>query len=244
MVLWIGPKSQGFSQRLPTNSLFTAPIRPFPAKALSLLGFTVFFGGPPNNSPMLHKIILVLTCLLTPVLLTGQYPYDATADHPYGQPNPEAPEAVKAYALLIGECSCQSTSRLPDGSWAEPVDMIWRFKYIMNGLAVQDETLKADGNHSGSIRQYDAENKTWMVHYFSSNSPKAPLPHWTGGASDGELILSRDQKAPNGAEGTFRLRFYDINESGYRWVGAWISKDESINYPTWKIDCTRKGAGE
>lgn len=193
---------------------------------------------------MLHKIIFVLTFILAPILLTGQYLYDVTAEHPYGQPNPDAPEAVKAYAPMIGECSCKSTSRLPDGTWAEPVDMIWRFKYIMNGLAVQDETLKADGNHSGSIRQYDPENETWMVHYFSSNSPKGPLPHWTGDASGDELIFSREQAAPNGAEGTFRLRFHDITKKGYKWVGAWYSKDESIIYPTWKIDCTRSGTGE
>ncbi|MFK8165085.1 MAG: LytTR family transcriptional regulator DNA-binding domain-containing protein [Lewinella sp.] len=117
-------------------------------------------------------------------------------------------------------------------------------KYIMNGFAVQDETLKADGKHSGSIRQYDAEKNIWLVHYYASASTSAPLPHWTGSNASGEeLIFSREQKAPNGAEGTFRLRFHDISKSGYRWVGAWVSKDESVIYPTWKIECTKPGAG-
>ncbi|WP_020571159.1 hypothetical protein [Neolewinella persica] len=192
---------------------------------------------------MRQNIIIALALMLIPGFLSGQYLYDVTEAHPYGQPNPEAPEAVKAFAPLIGKCACKSTSRLPDGTWADPVDMIWTFKYIMNGFAVQDETLKADGKHSGSIRQYDPEQETWLVHYYA-NAPKAPLPHWTGGATGEELIFSREQNAPNGAEGTFRLRFHDISESGYHWVGAWVSKDESIIFPSWKIECTRKGIGE
>ena len=191
---------------------------------------------------MHHPILFALALILIPNFLASQYLYQITEEHPYGQPNPAAPEAIKDFAPLMGKCACKSTSRLPDGTWAEPVDMIWSFEYIMNGFGVQDETFKADGKHSGSIRQYDAEKETWMVHYYSSNSTAAPLPHWTGGASGEELIFSRDRKAPNGAEGTFRLRFYDITESGYRWVGAWVSKDGSITYPTWKIDCIRKGS--
>jgi len=96
-----------------------------------------------------------------------------------------------------------------------PVDMVWTFKYIMNGFAVQDLTLKADGNHFGSIRQYDAEEETWLVHYYSKAAPKATLPHWTGGKVGEELIFSRENTAPNGAEGTFRLRFYDMTINGF-----------------------------
>lgn len=193
---------------------------------------------------MLRSTLFALALTLIPGFLVSQYLYEASAKHPYGRPNPDAPAAISAFGPLMGVCQCTSTSRLPDGNWAEPVAMTWSFKYIMNGFGVQDETLKADGKHSGSIRQYDPEKESWLVHYYSSNSFPAPLPYWTGGASGEELIFSRDQKAPNGAEGTFRLRFYDISESGYRWVGAWVSSDESVIYPTWKIDCRRKGEGE
>ena len=65
-------------------------------------------------------------------------------------------------------------------------------------MAVQDETLKSDGKHSGSIRQY--------------------LP---------------------GMEGLFRLTFYDITNNGFKWIGEWVNKDETIEYPTWKIDCKK-----
>lgn len=69
---------------------------------------------------------------------------------------------------MIGECQCKSTARNPEDTWANEIDMTWRFKYIMNGIAVQDETLKADGGHSRCIRQFNADSSKWHVHYYSS----------------------------------------------------------------------------
>ena len=101
------------------------------------------------------------------VVLNAQisYNYEPSATHPFGQPNPEAPQQIKDFSLLIGECDCQSFMRNQDGTWPEePTEMFWRFKYIMNGMGIQDETLKADGGHSGSIRQYNADSLNWYVH--------------------------------------------------------------------------------
>ena len=50
--------------------------------------------------------------------------------------NPEAPIQSEDFAPMIGECKCISENRNPDGTWAEPVDMIWRWKYIMNDKEV------------------------------------------------------------------------------------------------------------
>lgn len=170
----------------------------------------------------------------------AQYEYDATDKNPYGQPNPEAPEQIKDYASMIGECHCKSTNRKPDGTWNESVNMVWRWKYILNGLAVQDETLKADGGHSGSIRQYVADSSRWYVHWFSSKSPLTKFPIWEGNKKDDKIVLYRERPAPNGTPGFYRLTFYDMSESGYKWVGEWVDKAETIVYPTWKIECLRE----
>lgn len=179
--------------------------------------------------------------LLLSLSAYSQYNYDASELHPYGQANPEAPEQIKDFELLIGSCNCKSTSRKSDDFWAEPIDMIWRWKYIMNGMGVQDETLKSDGKHSGSIRQFIADSSKWHVHYYSSGSPSTSLPTWEGNKKeDGKIILYRDQKAPNGIDGYFRLTFYDINKTGYKWIGEWVDKSESVVFPTWKIECVRE----
>jgi len=184
-------------------------------------------------------ITAFLTCLPMAIYCQGSYDYEPSKEYPYGQPHPDAPTAVADFEPMIGKSECKSESRKQDGTWNEPVDMYWTFKYILNGHGVQDETLKADGRHSGSIRQYIADSARWYVHYYSNGSPSIVLPVWEGNKEEGKIVLYRDQKAPNGTDGYYRLTFSDFTEKGYNWVGAWVSKDESVVYPTWKISCTK-----
>ncbi|EDP72044.1 hypothetical protein FBALC1_13122 [Flavobacteriales bacterium ALC-1] len=185
------------------------------------------------------KLILPLI-LLVSLFSFSQNNYAVSDTNPFGIPNPEAPQELKDYEALIGKCNCKSVSRKPDQTWADPVDMTWEWKYIMNGMAVQDETIKADGKHSGSIRQFIADSSKWYVHYYASGSPSTKLPTWEGGKTEnGNIVLYRDQKAPNGTEGWFRLTFYDISDLGYKWVGEWTDKSETTTFATWKIDCKR-----
>ena len=186
------------------------------------------------------KKLLIVLFLIGTQSLYAQYEFEPNKKNPFGKYNPEAPKQLKDYEALIGECKCKSVSRKPDQSWAEPVDMIWRWKYIMNGKAVQDETLKADGKHSGSIRQYNKDSLRWNVHYYSSSTISPVLSVWNGNKNDGKIVLYREQKAPNGMEGYYRLTFYDISKKGYKWIGEWVDKTEKIVFPTWKIECIRE----
>ncbi len=169
-----------------------------------------------------------------------QYDFEPSKEFPYGKINPNAPEQLVDFAPLIGKCECTSESRNPDQTWAKPIKMTWKFKYIMNGMAIQDETLKEDGKHSGSIRQFNKDSLKWYVHYYSSGSPVSVLPAWEGTKkTEGNIVLYRKQKAPNGMDGFYRLTFYAINDKGYKWIGEWVNKDETIAFPTWKISCVK-----
>nr|WP_299385830.1 DUF4440 domain-containing protein [Allomuricauda sp.] len=185
------------------------------------------------------KTIAGIFLVIFPLLLNAQYSYEPSAAHPFGLPNPDAPKELMDFAPLIGECNCKSVTRKPDQTWAEPVDMVWRFKYIMNGLAIQDETLKKDNTYAGSIRQFIPDSTRWYVHYYSSGFPTTVLPAWEGRKTkEGKIVLYREQKAPNGMDGYYRLTFYDINNKGFQWAGEWVDKTESVVFPTWKIDCS------
>ncbi|BAO74705.1 YybH family protein [Winogradskyella sp. PG-2] len=185
------------------------------------------------------KSVLSIVFLIT-FTAYSQNNYSVSATNLFGLPNPEAPEQIKDYQSLIGKCNCKSVSRNPDQTWADSVDMTWEWKYIMNGMAVQDETIKADGKHSGSIHQFITDSSKWYVHYYASGSPSTKLPTWEGSKTeDGKIVLYRNQKAPNGMEGWFRLTFYDISDLGYKWIGEWTDKTETTTFATWKIDCTR-----
>lgn len=188
---------------------------------------------------MKHSLLTLL--LLSVISLSAQNEYEPSEDFPFGRVNPNAPEQTADYQMLIGECECKSESRNPDRTWADPVDMIWRWKYIMNGTAVQDETIKNDGKHSGSIRQYNKDSLNWYVHYYSSNAATPKLNAWSGNKNDdGNIVLYMNQNAPNGTEGYSRLTFYDIDEKGYKWKGEWVDKSETVVFPFWKISCVRK----
>ncbi|MEM7380472.1 MAG: nuclear transport factor 2 family protein [Bacteroidota bacterium] len=189
----------------------------------------------------MRTTLILLSFVLFTGILQAQFNYEPSAEHTYGLPNPDAPQQLLDFAPLIGECDCKSVSRKPDQTWADPVDMVWRFKYIMNGMAVQDETLKSDGKHAGSIRQFIADSTRWYVHYYNSAAPTTVLPVWEGVKHEaGKIILYREQTAPNGMEGFYRLTFSDMSETGFKWVGEWVNTDESIVFPTWKIDCTKR----
>ncbi|MBT8306796.1 MAG: DUF4440 domain-containing protein [Maribacter sp.] len=187
-------------------------------------------------------ILFILFCTI--YYSYSQYEYEPTTDHPYGLPNPEAPQQILDYSPLIVECDCKSTSRNPDRTWAEPVDMMWRFKYIMNGMAIQDETLKADGSHSGSIRQFIADSSLWYVHYYNSRTPSNRLPAWEGKKNhEGDIVLYNEQKAPNGMDGFYKITFSNIDENGFDWLGEWVNTDETFSFPTWKIACKKRKTG-
>ncbi len=171
----------------------------------------------------------------------GQYDYEPNKASPFGKPNPDAPVQIKDWSLIIGEHSCLSLKRIDRDNWADTLNMIWRFKYIMNGTAVQDETLHEDGAHAGSIRQYIADSAHWYVHFYSNKGPTPTLPAWEGNLNqDGEMVLYRDQKAPNGMEGDYQIIFSNMTGNGFDWLGAWVPKDRSFAYPTWKIWCEKK----
>lgn len=194
---------------------------------------------------MKSKLHLLLCCFILQHSITAQWEYEPSAAHPFGQPNPTAPKELLDFAPMIGECDCTSQSMGSDQKWAEPVDMIWRFKYIMNGMAVQDETLKADGKHSGSIRQFVADSSSWYAHYYNSARPSLKLPVWEGTKKDdNKIILYKPQKAPNGIDGFYRLSFYDIDQEGFKWIGEWVDKTESVVFPTWKINCRKRKVQE
>jgi len=186
------------------------------------------------------KTKLSLLLLFSVWVASSQFQYEPSKEHPFGLPNPEAPKEILDFAPLIGECNCLSQTRGADGSWAKEVEMLWRFKYIMNGMAIQDETLKQDASYAGSIRQFIPDSTRWYVHYYSSGNPTTILPSWEGNKNeDGNIVLLRDQTAPNGMEGFYRITFSDISDTGFKWAGEWVSKDQSIEWPTWKISCTK-----
>jgi hypothetical protein len=195
------------------------------------------------SKPTISKILWLLIYSLFAGEVLAQnsvFPYAPSPDHPYGLPNPMAPAQISDYAEMIGVCDCQSTTHNSDGSWADTQSITWSFKYIMDGKAVQDETYKPDGTHTGSIRQYNQDSARWYVHFYTSAAASPSLQAWGGNRNGNEITLYNRQKAPNGMDGYYKIRFYDISQLGFRWLGVCTSLDEYFVYETWKIDCMNR----
>ena len=165
-------------------------------------------------------------------------PYEPNEEFPFGRLNPEAPEQVGDFAPVIGHWVCKSLARNGDGSWQDTTLMEWRFKYIMNGTAVQDEVWR-DNNYAGSIRQYQPDSAKWVVSYFSYPSVPYSPGVWHGERNDSTILLFKDQTAPNGMAGWYRINFEHFSENHFDWRGEWVNKDQTFTYPTWKIGCAR-----
>jgi hypothetical protein len=182
-------------------------------------------------------VLLLVACA---VETTPQSEYAESRDHPFGQPNPMAPEAILDFQEMIGVCDCVSLQRNPDGSWQDAVHLVWRFKYILNGTGVQDETWKSDGSTATSIRQFNADSLHWVVSYYSNGTVNQKPPVWTGKRIDDTITLDMPQRAPNGLAGLSRLSFYDITDAGFKWKGEWVDSLQTISYPFWTIECVKR----
>ncbi|MFK7774034.1 MAG: hypothetical protein AB8F94_17920 [Saprospiraceae bacterium] len=166
--------------------------------------------------------------------------YEPSALHPFGLPNPDAPKEIIDYAPMIGICDCKNLSRNPDGTWKDSLDMIWKFKYIMNGTAVQDELWKENDLYAGSIRQFQKDSAEWIVSYFSYPAVPYTPGIWHGKKMDDKIVLSKPQKAPNGMEGSSILTFYDWDEEGFKWKGEWMKEDKQFNHVFRMIECKKR----
>ena len=191
---------------------------------------------------------LILTFLLTLFFSISIFsqtendilPYEPSQINPYGLPNPDAPKEITDFAPMIGICDCKSVARNPDGTWQDTLDMVWKFKYIMNGTAVQDEVWRVNQLYAGSIRQFQKDSAQWVVTYFSYPSVAYTPGVWHGKKMDNKIVLNQPQKAPNGMDGFSELTFYEWDENGFRWKGQWVKDDKQFTWPFWNIECTRR----
>ena len=186
-------------------------------------------------------IFWLFLILITSITIQAQqFHYEPSIEFPYGKAHTEGPEAIKDWDPLIGKCQCRSVQRNPDGTWQDTIDMTWIWQYILDGKAVQDFSLKADGRHASSVRQYIPDSSKWYVTFFSTFLPSSSPSTWEGGKVNKDIILYKSKTAPNGLKGFYKITFSDISYEGFNWLGEWVNPDETIRYPTWKIFCKKK----
>jgi hypothetical protein len=168
--------------------------------------------------------------------------YEASETYPYGHRNPSVSDQIDDFAPMIGICDCKSLRRNPDQTWQDTLDLIWKFKYVLNGTAIQDQTW-AEGIYATSIRQIHPDSAVWVVRYNSYPTINLSSKPWIGKKEGENIVLLQEQKAPNGFNGFSRLTFSDISEEGFNWTGEWVSDAKGIVFPFWYIWCKKREIG-
>lgn len=188
----------------------------------------------------MKQVTIFILLIISFNLFAQDNNYIASDRLPFGKANPDAPEQISEFEPLIGICDCKSVQRNTDGTWQDTLNMVWKFKYILNGMAVQDETWHESGFSATSIRQFNADSLNWVVSYYGTKFVSNNVGVWTGNKKDDAIVLKMPQKSPNGLDGINRLTFYGISEAGFKWKGEWTNLDASIIYPYWTIECKKR----
>lgn len=195
--------------------------------------------------PRLSKGLLSLalaTLLLIPLASNAQraaaLDYEPSPAHPFGRPHPDAPKELGQFAFMIGQNDC-TEERLNNTTqeWVAG-ERTWDAHYFMNGHGIRDSG-RSGSTTNGNIRLFDTLTKTWNVTFFSS--PVYGSSTWQGKKVGDEIILKIPQKAPGtDFDGFSTLTFSNISETGFDWRGEWISVDESVVFPYWRISCVKR----
>ena len=116
-------------------------------------------------------------------------------------------------------------------------------------MAIQDETLKEDGEHSGSIRQFSADSSKWYVYYYST-SKISSVSTYHSIKVDEEIVLYKsisDITTPDNKKLFYGLTFSNISEEGFDWRGEWVEPSngkDKVYGTTWKINCIKRKSFE
>ena len=167
--------------------------------------------------------------------------YEVSKQQPFGTANKNAPEEVKDFEKLIGICNCKSVQYRGNVP-GDTLDLKWRWKYILNGNAVQDDGWF--GNEKGqssftSIRILNPQTKQWQVPFFVPYMTTEPQI-WNGGKDGSNIVLRKPGAPQNGQEMESVLTFSEITDTGFNWTGKMVNIETNKESIFWKIWCVKE----
>lgn len=203
------------------------------------------------NSKKINKSIIVLvSCFLVTIYSCAQKndtyvtkldKYEVNKQQPFGMPNIKAPEEIKDFEKLIGICNCKSVQYRGNVP-GDTLDLKWRWKYILNGNAVQDDGWL--GNEKGqssftSIRILNPQTKQWQVPFFVPYMTSEPQI-WNGGKDGEDIVLRKPEAAQNDQKMESVLTFSNISDKGFDWTGKMVNLETKTESVFWKIWCVKE----
>ena len=201
-----------------------------------------------KEKPITARSFLISVLLLSMAACSqGIQPEEAPAPIPSdafqpGRLNPDAPPETELLGRLAGVWDIEQENRNQDGSWREAGQAEWRWYYILDGHAIQDDWIKppssdttaAKRSFGTNIRIYNADTRQWEMSWIDSNNRKTST--FTAVNRDGNVIMSGE----NAAGRKIRNTFLNIRENSFEWVQEWTFDDGESWVPVSRIRGTRR----
>ncbi len=156
----------------------------------------------------------------------------------------EAPPETALLGQLVGVWEAEQTFRNRDGSWSEKkTHAEWRWYYILDGHAIQDDWIKPPMSDTLSetqrvfgtnIRIYNAGSHQWEMAWIDTNKRRTAT--FTAVNLEGRVIMT----GQNAAGHPIRNTFYDMTETSFKWEQEWTRDGGTTWFPVARISCTRK----
>lgn len=166
------------------------------------------------------------------------------ADFSAGQLNPDAPPETAQFGRLAGIWDVDMAIRRDDGSWPKPGEGLaaeWRFRYILDGWAVQDDWI-APPQLGTNIRIFDPASGIWRIAWISNTQKTlSTLDAVAQGEHAERMVLTGEH--PSGH--TQRVTFFDIGRDHFEWTLELqgLGEDPDAWTEVARIHATRRSAG-
>ena len=157
-----------------------------------------------------------------------------------GKLNPEAPSETKLMGQLAGVWDAEQTIVAKDGSWnGKKTKAIWRWYYILDGQAVQDDWISIDSLNrqkavGTNIRIYNPDEKLWYMAWIDKTHRR--LATFTATNDGGNVIMD----GINSTGRHIRNTFYQITANTFDWKQEWTFDEGKSWVEVARIHCTRR----
>jgi hypothetical protein len=190
----------------------------------------------------LKKVILFgYTVLLIPLLVSCNQEQRKTdlSNQAATALNPEAPVETELLGQLVGTWDAAQSVINRDGSWGEETHSIWKWYYILDGHAIQDDWITIDSlkkkNVTGTnIRIYNPEENEWHMAWIDKTNRR--LATFTAVNDNGTVVMDGTN-----AKGRYiKNTFFNITDNEFDWKQEWTFNEGETWIVVAKIHCTRK----
>ena len=158
-----------------------------------------------------------------------------------GKLSPDAPPETKLMGQLAGLWDAEQTIIGKDGKWSSGRRSkgIWRWYYILDGQAIQDDWISIDSldqqkTVGTNIRIYNPDEKLWYMAWIDKTHRR--LATFTATSDKGNIIM--DGTNSNGRH--IHNIFFNIKPDTFDWKQEWTFDKGKSWVEVARIHCTRK----